>query len=64
MISDAESAALFDLNYHWGTAFTFAIIDGVWQATSMATLEVLQASDEHELRLKVRRYYAELKERT
>lgn len=63
MITDTESATLFDLSYHWGTAFTFAVTDGVWQATCAATLEILQADNPHQLREQVRRYYDDLQAR-
>jgi hypothetical protein len=63
VITSWDASALLDLQTHWEGAYTVALIDDVWRATSVDTLEILEADTSTELREKMRNYYAELKAR-
>jgi hypothetical protein len=46
------------LNFHWGDAYAFAIVNGRYTATArFGQRDVLSASDPDNLLVKVRRHY-------
>jgi hypothetical protein len=59
MLSPEEQADLLDLTWHWETAYSFKVVDGVWQAIPAGdTAGVLTAESACQLREKVRADYA------
>ena len=59
MLSKEDQSSLLDLAWHWESAYTFSVIDGVWQAVpAVEPCAVLTAETAEELREKVRQDYA------
>jgi hypothetical protein len=58
MLSKEDQSALLDLTWHWESAYTFCVTDGIWQAVpAVDPSAVLTADTAHELRAKVRQDY-------
>ena len=59
MLNKEDQSSLLDLAWHWESAYTFCVIEGVWQAVSAVDPSaVLTADTAEELRQKVRQDYA------
>jgi hypothetical protein len=59
MLSEEDQSSLLDLAWHWESAYSFSVIEGVWQAVPAAdTAAVLTAATASELREKVRQDYS------
>lgn len=59
MLSKEDQSSLLDLAWHWESAYTFGVIDGVWQAVpAVDPSAVLTAGTAEELRQKVRQDYS------
>jgi hypothetical protein len=55
MLSKEDQSSLLDMAWHWEAAYTFSVIEGVWQAVPAADPSaVLTADTAEELRQKVR----------
>lgn len=59
MLSKEDQSSLLDLAWHWESAYTFSVIEGLWQAVPAADPSaLLAAATAEELREKVRLDYA------
>ena len=59
MLSNDEQANLLDLTWHWEGAYSFKVVDGVWQAIPAGdAVSVLTADSAWQLGEKVRADYA------
>jgi nitroimidazol reductase NimA-like FMN-containing flavoprotein (pyridoxamine 5'-phosphate oxidase superfamily) len=59
MLSQEDQSSLLDLTWHWESAYTFAVVEGEWQAVpALEPSAVLTAETAEELREKVRQDYA------
>jgi hypothetical protein len=59
MLSKEDQSSLLDLAWHWESAYTFTVIEGVWQAVpAVDASAVLTADTAEQLRKKVRDDYA------
>lgn len=58
MLSKEDQSSLLDLAWHWDSAYTFSVIDGIWQAVpAIDPSALLTADTAEELREKVRHDY-------
>jgi hypothetical protein len=59
MLSKEDQSSMLDLAWHWESAYTISVIEGVWQAVpAVDPSAVLTADTAEELRQKVRQDYA------
>jgi hypothetical protein len=59
MLSKEDQSSLLDMAWHWEAAYTFSVIEGVWQAVpAVEPSAALTADTAEELREKVRLDYA------
>ena len=59
MLSKEVQSSLLDLAWHWESAYTFSVIDGIWQAVPAVDPSIVLTADTAEgLREKVRLDYA------
>ena len=59
MLNKEDQSALLDLTWHWESAYTFSVIEGVWKAVpAIEPSAALTADTAEELREKVRHDYA------